>query len=225
MISVAGMPLGTAVFLLQMQKSATSYQVRSGLSNDAGVWTVSSWYDISNDWNAFEIDYQSLLYDGNMTLWLNDVLKQTLWLIDNDTRTVTEVRLGAQGIETGTRGTVYFDDFESRRFSYIGTLPDPGVNDPQATNSAAWLAYTYHYTGIQPHAVTSMEIEGGSTNSYEYDLNGNTLASHCVRCSAMQCRCDLPRGERRDLEAKLQRREPHLCHPQDERKLFHRHCS
>jgi hypothetical protein len=26
-----------------------------------------------------------------------------------------------------TSGTLYFDDFESRRFSYIGTLTDPGV--------------------------------------------------------------------------------------------------
>jgi hypothetical protein len=77
---------------------------------------------------------------GSLTLWLDDVQKQSLTFIDNDTRTITEVRLGVQGIETGTRGTLYFDDFESRRFSYIGTLTDPGVDDPTATNQAGWFA-------------------------------------------------------------------------------------
>jgi len=68
---------------------------------------------------------------------------------------------------------LYFDDFESRLFSYIGTLTDPGVNDPQATNPAGWTASTYQYSATIPHAVTSVAIENGGTNSYEYDLNGN----------------------------------------------------
>jgi hypothetical protein len=85
----------------------------------------------------------------------NGVQKQSLTFIDNDTRTLTDVRLGAQGIETGTRGTIYFDDFESRRFSYIGTLTDPGVDDPQATNPAGWFTRTYQYSASIPHAVTS----------------------------------------------------------------------
>jgi hypothetical protein len=41
--------------------------------------------------------------------------------LDNDTRRVDMVRLGGvAGIDTGTRGTEYFDDFESRRSTYIG---------------------------------------------------------------------------------------------------------
>ena len=172
---------GSDVVRIQLQKTATSYQIRSGLLNDAGTWTDTSWYNVPNAWSAVEIQYQAFANSGSLTLWLDDpstssgqaVQKQSLTFIDNDTRTVTEVRLGAQGIETGTRGTVYFDDFESRRFSYIGTLPDPGVNDPQATNAPGWTAFTYTYSATIPHAVTSVSIEGGSTNSYEYDLNGN----------------------------------------------------
>jgi hypothetical protein len=100
----------------------------------------TSWYDIPNAWSAVEIQYQAFANSGSLTLWLDDVQKQSLTFIDNDTRAITDVRLGAQGIETGTRGTLYFDDFESRRFSYIGTLTvlrqaqhKPGVDDPQAT--------------------------------------------------------------------------------------------
>jgi len=108
-----------------------------------------------------------------LTLWLDDVQKQSLTFIDNDTRTITDVRLGAQGVETSTRGTLYFDDFESRRFSYIGTLPDPGVDDPQATNGAGWFTRTYQYSPTIPHAVTNLTPETGSPDTYSYDANGN----------------------------------------------------
>lgn len=110
---------------------------------------------------------------GSLTLWLNDVQKQSLTFIDNDTRTITDIRLGAQGIEDGTRGTLYYDDFESRRFSYIGTLPDPGVDDPQATNQPGWFARTYQYSASIPHAVVSVTSEQSAVDSYEYDANGN----------------------------------------------------
>jgi hypothetical protein len=127
-------------------------------------------------WSAVEIHYQAFANSGSLTLWLDDVQKQSITFIDNDTRTPTDVRLDAQGVDVETNGTLYFDDFESRRFSYIGTLPDPGVNDPQATNQAGWQASTYQYSATIPHAVTSVAIEEGGTNTYTDDLNGNTLA-------------------------------------------------
>jgi len=41
--------------------------------------------------------------------------------MDNDTRRIDRVRLGAiTGIDAGTRGTYYFDAFMSRRQTYIG---------------------------------------------------------------------------------------------------------
>jgi hypothetical protein len=41
--------------------------------------------------------------------------------VDNDTRRIDQARLGAvSGIDTGTRGTYYFDAFESRRQTFIG---------------------------------------------------------------------------------------------------------
>ncbi|WKZ49069.1 MAG: RHS repeat-associated core domain-containing protein [Anaerolineales bacterium] len=141
----------------------------------------TSWYDIPNAWNAIEIHYQAFANSGSLTLWLDDpstgsgqaLQKQSLIFIDNDTRTVTDVRLGAQGVGTNTRGTVYFDDFESRRFSYIGTLPDPGVNDPQPSNPAGWSTRTYAYSATIPHAVTSVSPETGTPDTYQYDANGN----------------------------------------------------
>jgi len=41
--------------------------------------------------------------------------------VDNDTRRIDRARLGAlTGIDTGTRGTYFFDAFESRQQNYIG---------------------------------------------------------------------------------------------------------
>ena len=43
--------------------------------------------------------------------------------IDNDTRRIDRLRLGATAdLDNGTSGTYYFDAFESRRTSYIGLL-------------------------------------------------------------------------------------------------------
>ena len=44
--------------------------------------------------------------------------------LDNDTRRVDGTQLGpVAGIDTGMRGTEYFDTFVSRRITYIGMVP------------------------------------------------------------------------------------------------------
>jgi hypothetical protein len=40
--------------------------------------------------------------------------------VDNDGLRLEQVRLGPTGVDTGTRGTTFFDEFESRRTDYIG---------------------------------------------------------------------------------------------------------
>ena len=42
-------------------------------------------------------------------------------IVDNDTRRIDQVRLGAaSGIDNGTRSICFFDAFELRRSTYIG---------------------------------------------------------------------------------------------------------
>ena len=53
--------------------------------------------------------------------------------MDNDTYAIDSERMGAMDVDAGTSNSVYFDDFESKRFTYIGLLPDPGIPDPQRT--------------------------------------------------------------------------------------------
>lgn len=56
-----------------------------------------------------------------MMLWIDSEQKADLTGVDNDMWRIDRIRLGAvNGIDTGTRGTYYFDEFESRRQDYIG---------------------------------------------------------------------------------------------------------
>ena len=54
---------------------------------------------------------------------INGVSQNGLSNIDNSTRTITSVQLGANGVDARTRGQLLFDAFESRRLTYIGMLP------------------------------------------------------------------------------------------------------
>ena len=164
-------PLSATYVEIDDIRVLNTYQIRAGILSDASAWTDTAWNDISDAWTSIELDYELV---GTLNIWLNGVSKAGIAHIDNDTRTITEARLGAQGVETGTRGTIYFDDFESRRFSYIGTLLNPGFSDPQpATPPAGWVARTYAYSGTQPHAVTSVVSDQSTVGSYQYDANGN----------------------------------------------------
>jgi hypothetical protein len=59
--------------------------------------------------------------NGGLTFWIDGVQQANLTGVDNDARRVDSNQLGVvSGIDTGTRGTYYFDAFESRRLTYIG---------------------------------------------------------------------------------------------------------
>ncbi len=164
----------TRVFTVQLQKTASTYQVRAGAYNDAGTWIYTNWYDIQNTWTGVEVNYHALLTSGSFELIVGDVSRQVLTNIDNDTRVLNEVRLGAQGIGANTSGTLYFDDFISRRFTAIGLLPDPGGAVIVPSNQAGWVEKQYTYSTTIPHAVTSLVDDGNETlGAYTYDANGN----------------------------------------------------
>jgi RHS repeat-associated protein len=171
-----GYNVTTAVFKVQLQEpSSGSYQVRAGLLDNGTSWSYTGWYPLPAGWSGVEISYQALANDGEMSLWLDGIAKGSLTQIDNSSRTVTEVLLGVQGTVSATQSsTLYFDNFESRRYSYIGLLPPPDL--PVSTPSAqpGWTAKTYSYTGAQPHAVSAVDVEGTSNDGvYTYDANGN----------------------------------------------------
>ena len=165
-------------FRLQMQKPASTHQIRLVIIQDDQSTLSTSWVDLNPGWNAVEIKVQAAglpnSNDGTATLWLNGSLMQKLTGINNDTMAIVSARLGAMGVDTGTRGPIYFDDFVSRRLSYIGTLPDPGTFPPTPTPGPGSTNNTYTYGDpAHVHAVTGVSTNGTTTSTYQYDANGN----------------------------------------------------
>jgi hypothetical protein len=119
------MGTSTNVMRVEFRPFGTSYQVQAGVISDAGVWTSSSWFTITDAPHFLEVYWRAASgpgsNNGGMTLWIDGAQKADLTGIDNDGRVIDMARLGAvSGVDIGTRGTYYFDAFESRRFSYIG---------------------------------------------------------------------------------------------------------
>ena len=113
------------VVRVEFRYNKGNYQLRAALRNDGGGWTNSSWFTIADASHFIEIDWRAStgagLNNGGLTLWMDGTQRANLTGIDNDTRRIDRVQLGAvTGVDSGTRGTYYFDAFESRRQAYIG---------------------------------------------------------------------------------------------------------
>jgi hypothetical protein len=126
LVAVGRGPTGAVALRLLLRWSGSQYLLRTAVASDGGPFVVSPWTAISGTaWNAIEIDWRAATglgaNNGGLTLWIDGVQKANLSQVDNDTHTIDRVQLGAvSGIDFGTRGTLYFDAFESRRQTYIG---------------------------------------------------------------------------------------------------------
>ena len=104
------------------------YQLRASLMNDLGNWTSSSWITISDNVHLIVIDWKAATApkqnNGYLNLWIDHVKAAAITGIDNDTQRVDTVQLGViAGVDSGTRGTIYFDAFESVRKDYQTFIP------------------------------------------------------------------------------------------------------
>ncbi len=120
-----GTATGTTVLQVELRFSAGKYQIRALILDDATTFTSSGWFTISDAPHSIEMDWRASTAaganNGGLTLWIGGTQQANVTGIDNDTRRIESVRLGAlTGIDTGTRGTYFFDAFESCRSTYIG---------------------------------------------------------------------------------------------------------
>jgi hypothetical protein len=117
---------GTSTVALRIEfRYSVAYQVRASAVNNGTTWTSSNWFTISNAPHYLEVDWVAATSaganNGYLTLWTDGTQRANLTGIANDTRRIDRVRLGpVAGIDSGTRGTYYLDEFESRRRTYIG---------------------------------------------------------------------------------------------------------
>lgn len=118
----------TEVLRVEFRRSSGLYQLRAAARNDKSTWSSTNWFTISDAPHVVEFDWGAATTtganNGSLTFWIDGVQQANLTGMDNDTRRIDRVRLGAvSGLDSGTLGTYYFDAFESRRQTYIGPAP------------------------------------------------------------------------------------------------------
>jgi hypothetical protein len=115
----------SAVFNVDFRFSTGNYQIRLRQQDDSQATVSTGWVTISDAPHVIEMEWWAATgagaNNGGVTLWIDGVQSGSLSGLDNDTRRIERVRLGAaSGIDAGTLGTYYLDAFESRRQTYIG---------------------------------------------------------------------------------------------------------
>jgi hypothetical protein len=96
-----------------------NHYIRVQALTDDGARFGSARVEIGAGWHSIEIEWVSGL-PGGIKLWIDGSLKQTLEL-NNSARSLARSYLGAfGGIDATTSGSIYFDNFESRKTTYIG---------------------------------------------------------------------------------------------------------
>jgi hypothetical protein len=112
------------MLVVELRKNHSSFQFRAGLLSDRSKWSYTGWSAISSGWNAIEFDWRAATAvganNGGLTLYLNGMQMANLTVLITTSRKWTGPLGAVEGIDTGTRGTYYFDAFESRRLNYIG---------------------------------------------------------------------------------------------------------
>lgn len=113
------------VVRVEVRRLSFDYNLRAGTRDDAGSWQNTLSITISDAPHVVELDWKASTAtpaNGSLTFWVDDIYRHSV-IVDNDTRRVDYVRLGAvAGIDTGTYGIFYLDAFESRRQTYIGPI-------------------------------------------------------------------------------------------------------
>ena len=110
---------------VELQSFGGVYRLRERVLNDDGSWTNTPWFEISDGPHPVEVDWRAAstagANNGGISLWIDGVEQADLFSVDNDSQRVDRVRLGAvTGLDSGTSGTYYFDDFVSDRLNHIG---------------------------------------------------------------------------------------------------------
>jgi len=115
---------GFRLVTIVLKRQGGQYSVEARTRANSGARVDTGFLDITDAPHLLEFDWQRAsgpgAADGRLELWLDDVSRATLPGLDNDAFGVDQGRLGALSLKGGASGTLFFDQFESRRLRYIG---------------------------------------------------------------------------------------------------------
>jgi hypothetical protein len=107
-----------------LKRQGGQYSVEGRARLDSGVQDDTGFFPITDAPHWIELDLRRSsapgANDGSFRFWIDGTLVSTLTGIDNDLTAVDFVRLGALSVKTGASGTLFWDEFESRRNTDVG---------------------------------------------------------------------------------------------------------
>ncbi len=111
-----------AAIVLKRLSGAYSIEGRCRLDDDSQADT--GFFPISDGPHSVELDWKrsssAIANDGTFELWIDGVSQSQLTGLANSRSSVDFMRMGALNVKPTANGTLYWDEFESRRASYIG---------------------------------------------------------------------------------------------------------
>jgi hypothetical protein len=107
-----------------LKRQGGQYSVAARARLNDGTRVDTAFFNITNAQHFVEFDWQRATgpgtSDGYLGLLIDGTTVAVLTALDNDLSPVSFVRMGAIAVKTGAAGTLYFDQFESRRLNLIG---------------------------------------------------------------------------------------------------------
>jgi hypothetical protein len=115
---------GLRVITIVLKRQLGAYSVEARVRRNDGTRADTGFFPISDGPHFIEFDWQRATgpgaSDGSLQMWIDGGSVATLSGIDNDAVPIDQTRMGALSVKTGAAGTLYYDQFESRRLNFIG---------------------------------------------------------------------------------------------------------
>jgi hypothetical protein len=107
-----------------LRRLGGQYAVMGRVRRDDNSQYNTGFFPISDDAHFVELDWKRSsgadANDGSFEMWLDGISVHSVNTLDNSISAVDFARLGALSVKAGADGTLYWDEFESRRVTYIG---------------------------------------------------------------------------------------------------------
>jgi hypothetical protein len=107
-----------------LKRQGGQYSLMARSREDSNAQVSTAFHDVSGAPHTVEVEWKRATSpssgDGELRLWIDGTLQQTLTGLQNNRSSVDFARLGALSVKDAASGTLWWDDFESRRASYIG---------------------------------------------------------------------------------------------------------
>ncbi len=107
-----------------LRRLGGQYAIRARVRADDDTVTDTPFVDITDAPHSIELQWERSggpgFDNGFFQMWIDDTFAASLFGLDNDLHGIDTARLGALSLKSGASGTLFFDQFVSRRLSYIG---------------------------------------------------------------------------------------------------------